>query len=249
MDIGEIHDRGWTLRAITFRFLGILFVITCGFDAARASDIEGTIVIKHKLTKRKVTEVSSSYERGIAVKLGSEDQADPMAFERSRVVVYLEGQLPSKPATAIMAQKERRFYPETLVVPVGSTISFPNEDRIFHNVFSLSSPKSFDLGNYPKDHTRTVTFAKPGIVFVNCHLHPNMSAAIVVSPNQWSAKADADGHFVLPDVPPGNYTVVAWHRAAGYFRTNVNVAPDHASQVRFFIPLEAEDGGKVIATR
>ena len=94
-------------------------------------------------------------------------------------------------------------------MPVGSTVSFPNNDPVFHNVFSLSNSKSFDLGNYPKGHTRTVTFTKPGIVFVNCHLHPNMSAAILVSPNQWSTKADKAGHFKLQDVPPGKYTVVA----------------------------------------
>ena len=104
-----------------------------------------------------------------------------------------------------------------IVVPAGSTVSFPNLDPIFHNVFSLSKPKSFDLGNYPKDHTRTVTFPKPGIVIVGCHLHANMSAVIVVTPNRWSTTADAQGHFTLPAVPPGAYTVVAWHKSVGIF--------------------------------
>src|SRR6185436_10878889 len=121
----------------------------------------------------------------------------PLAAERTRVVIYLEGQLPSMPVTATIEQRNRRFIPDTVVIPAGSAVSFPNFDPVFHNVFSLSKPKSFDLGNYPKDHSRTVTFPKPGVVFVHCHLHPNMSAAIVISPNQWHTKADATGQLSL----------------------------------------------------
>ena len=158
-------------------------------------------------------------------------------------------QLASAPVTATLEQENRRFIPETLVVPVGSTVSFPNNDPVFHNVFSLSNSKSFDLGNYSKGHTRTVTFSKPGIVFVNCHLHPNMSAVIVVSPNQWSTKADEAGHFKLADVPPGRYTVVAWHKTAGFFRETIKVDQSHASLVQFVIPLEADEPGKEMARR
>jgi len=153
-------------------------------------------------------------------------------------VVYLEGEFPTGGISAIMEQKDRRFVPELLVVPVGSTVSFPNLDQIFHNVFSLSKPKSFDLGNYPKDQTRTVTFTKPGVEFVNCHLHPNMSAAIVVTPNKWRATADRAGHFVLRDVPAGPYTVVAWHKAVGYFKQVVKVIPNRGASVEFFVPLD-----------
>jgi hypothetical protein len=119
---------------------------------------------------------------------------------------------------------------------VGSTVSFPNLDPVFHNVFSLSKPKEFDLGNYPKGHTRTVVFQKPGVVFVNCHLHPNMSAAIVISPNRWGVKAGPDGKFTLAVVPPGSYTIVAWHKTAGFFRQRVTIA-DKSIAVEFFIPL------------
>src|SRR5438034_3702275 len=172
---------------------GALALVFAGLIAAQAADIEGSIVIKRKLTKRKVTATASSYERGAAVELASDADADPLSYERSRVAVYLEGELPSAPAAAVMRQQNRRFVPDTLVIPAGSTVSFPNLDPIFHNVFSLSRPASFDLGNYPKDHTRTITFSKPGIVYVDCHLHPNMAAVIVVTPNQWSPKADAAG--------------------------------------------------------
>jgi len=217
--------------------------------SAQAAGIEGQVVVKRRLTKRTVTATAASYERGPAVDLPADQDADPLAFERGRVVIYLEGEIPCAPATASMEQKGRRFYPDTLVIPTGSTVSFPNLDPIFHNVFSLSKAKSFDLGNYPKDHTRTVTFPKPGIVFVNCHLHPNMAAAIVVSPNQWFAKADAAGHFTLAGVPSGNYTVVAWHRTAGFFRQRIQVTADEPARVQFVIPLEEERIANTIARR
>jgi plastocyanin len=227
----------------------IALVAVMSLTAVHAADVEGTIVIQRRLTKRSVTAPASAYQRGANVALGSDRNDDPLAFERSQVVVYLEGQLGSKPVTATMEQKNRRFLPETLVVPVGSEVSFPNLDPIFHNVFSLSKPKTFDLGNYPKDHTRTVTFSKSGIVFVHCRLHPNMGAAIVVSPNQWSAKADAAGRFVLPQVPPGKYTIVAWHKAAGFFRQTVEVAEPRSAPVQFFIPLDENGLAKAVAQR
>jgi len=217
--------------------VGMLLAIVV-LSTAQAADIEGSVVITRKLTKRKVTAPASSYERGMAVELAPGADEDPLVFERERVVIYLEGQFSSSPITATLEQKNRRFIPETLVVPVGSTVSFPNLDPVFHNVFSLSKPKSFDLGNYAKDHSRTVTFPKPGIVFVHCHLHPNMAAAIVVSPNQWSTKADAAGRFAISGAPSGSYTIVAWHKSAGFFRQAVHLTENRAAAVEFVIPVE-----------
>jgi plastocyanin len=217
--------------------------------AVRAGEIDGQIVIKRKLTKPNVTAVARSYERGVSVELGSGQEEDPLALERTRVVIYLEGQLPSPPVTATLEQKNRRFVPDTLVIPAGSAVSFPNLDPIFHNVFSLSKPKSFDLGNYPKDQTRTVTFSKPGVVFVHCHLHPNMAAAIVISPNQWNTKADATGRFALSGVPPGSYTIVAWHKAAGFFRQAIRVSQNRATNVQFVIPIDESGAVNAVARR
>ena len=143
-----------------------------------------------------------------------------------------------------MEQINRKFAPETLVIQAGSKVSFPNRDQIFHNVFSLSGAKAFDLGNYRQGDTRVVTFPEPGIVYVNCHLHSNMTAAIVVAPNKWYTKADREGHFVLPDLPPGNYTVVAWHKAAGFFRQQVHVGAGKNDSIEFLIPLD-ENGRKL----
>ena len=206
--------------------------------AAQAGDIEGTIIIKKKLSKRTVTPAASTYSRGSAVQLGSDPDGDPLTFERMHVVIYLEGDLPSRPVTAVMEQKSRRFVPDLLVVPAASTVSFPNQDPLFHNVFSLSKPKLFDLGNYAKEQTRTVSFPKPGVVFVNCHLHPNMGAVIFVTPNQWSTRADAAGSFRLTGVPPGRYTIVAWHKAVGFVRRKITVDQTNSTNVDFLLPFD-----------
>jgi plastocyanin len=229
------------------RFKGPLAFVAVAALAlsAGAQNITGTILIKKKLTKRSVTPAVSVYQRGTSVQLAQDAQTDPLAFERSRVVIYLEGPGPAAVApasTAIpqVAQLDRRFSPDLLVIPAGSTVSFPNMDPIFHNIFSLSRAKSFDLGSYDQGQTRKVLFPRPGIVDIYCHLHPNMEATIVVTPNRWYARSDNSGQYRIPDVPPGQYTVVAWHKYAGFFRKTITVENGHDSVADFFIPLEAD---------
>lgn len=219
-----------------------------------ASDVEGTVVIKRRLTRKRVTAPTSPYSRGAAVALKTESVDDYLELERSRVVVYLEGRLPSVPpdgksAPVRIVQEGRRFLPDTVVVPAGATVEFPNLDPIFHNVFSLSKAKSFDLGNYDRNHTRSVTFDHPGIVLVHCHLHPNMAAAVFVAPNATGTLAARSGSFSIRDVPPGTYTAVAWHPAAGFFRQRIVVTASATPKIEFFIPLDAEPAGKHVARR
>jgi plastocyanin len=242
-----------TTRGSLLLAIAISMVVSGGVSG-RAERIEGTIVIKKKLTKRRVTAQVPMYQRGPAVELSADREEDPLAFERSRVVVYLEGRIPSQaadtaenPVAAKMEQVNRRFMPETVVIQAGSKVSFPNNDPIFHNVFSLSGPKTFDLGNYPKGDTRMVMFPEPGIVYVNCHLHPNMTATIVVTPNKWNTQADREGRFALQDVPPGKYTIVAWHKAAGFFRQTVVVGAGRDESVEFLIPID--ESGRAIETQ
>lgn len=199
--------------------------------------VSGSILIKRKLTKRSVTAEIPIYQRGPATELGKDPEQDPLDFERSRVIVWIEGAGPVRGATVSMEQVGRRFSPDLVVVPVGSVVSFPNMDPIFHNVFSLSKPRIFDLGNYPKGDSRNVTFSKPGVVSVNCHLHPNMAGIVVITPNSWNARTDPAGNFELRDVPPGDYEIVAWHRTAGYFRKKLRVIAGVENKIEFFIPL------------
>ena len=222
------------------RILSISLLVLVSGLSLRAGDIEGTIIVQHTLTKKRVTATVSPYERGVSIGLGSDQEHDPLSFERAHVVIYLEGEVAAGAVVGELGQRDRRFSPDLVVVPLGSTVSFPNFDPIFHDVFSLSKAKSFDLGNYAQSQSRTVTFPKPGIVFVNCHLHANMSAVIVVTPNQWSTKADASGHFTLPNVPPGRYTIVAWHKTAGFFRKTIQVGENGHAYVEFAIPLDEE---------
>lgn len=209
-------------------------------DSVGTAEIRGVIHITKRLTKRPVAPVATAYHRGVAVQPPGAE-GDFVVAELGRVAIYLESKqpLPSATVPAKLAQKDRRFVEDTVVIPAGSSISFPNLDPIFHNVFSLSRIKSFDLGNYPQNETRTVTFPKPGIVRVYCHLHPNMSASIVVSPNRWAVKPDPDGNYRLPEVPEGEHTVVVWHKSAGFFRERVTVAAGQTVEMNFTIPVGA----------
>ena len=234
------------MRSRAFIVICLLLLIANGL---RAQSITGTILIKKKLTKPSVTASVSVYQRGTAVKLGKDAEQDPITYERSRVVIYLEGPVPAvqdavpEPGTPPMQQikqLDRRFVPDVVVVPVGSTVSFPNMDPIFHNIYSLSKPKSFDLGSYDKGETRKVTFPKPGIVEIYCHLHPNMAATVVITPTRWYARPDSNGQYRISDVPPGQYTVVAWHKAAGFFHKTVVIEDKHDVAADFFIPLDVE---------
>lgn len=213
-----------------------------------AADIRGIVTVERKLTPRNVTPAAGLYQRGPAVHLGADSDLNPLDYERSHVVVYLEGEqggasVPPAVSPAVMEQQNRRFSPDLITVPAGSSVSFPNFDPIFHNVFSLSKPKSFDLGNYPKGKTRMVTFDKPGVVFVYCHLHPNMTGTVVVTPNEWAARVDTSGQFVLADVPPGKYSVAAWHKTAGTFHKTIEVTAGQNSEINFFVPLpEVSEG-------
>jgi plastocyanin len=223
----------------------LLCLVAAFAVGADSQSVIGTITIKKKLTKPSVTASVSLYQRGTTVGLGKQTDTDPIAYERSRVVVYLEGPGPAAaPGSDALPQQiqqlDRRFAPDLVVVPVGSTVSFPNMDPIFHNVYSLSKPKSFDLGSYDKGETRRVTFPKPGIVEIYCHLHPNMEAVVVVTPNRWYARPDRNGAYKIPDVPPGKYTLIAWHKSAGFFRKAITIEAGQDVTADFLIPLEID---------
>ena len=126
-------------------------------------------------------------------------------------VVYAEpidAAAPRGPRRFTLAQKNKTFQPRVLAVPVGSAVDFPNNDGIFHNVFSLSGPQPFDLGLYRAGETRVRTFTAAGTYRVFCNIHPQMTAIIVVAPGAFTAVAAPDGRFTL-DLPPGRYRMTA----------------------------------------
>jgi plastocyanin len=229
--------------------INILFFIVLAFatgsvSAAQLAEITGRVVIDKVLTKERVTLPSYDFRGGVvAAEKPTQPSSPGAAAELSRVVIYLEGPgLPPVMASqATLTQKHRRFDPEVVVVPVGSTISFPNEDPLFHNVFSLSRIKEFDLGYYPRGETRTVKFDRPGVVQVYCHIHPDMNAAILVTPSSVWTRPAPDGSYSLSGVPPGSYNLVAWHKSAGFFRQHLVLTGGNSSVDAFRIPVRDHD--------
>ncbi len=212
------------------------FVLLLSTWMLQAGEIHSHVTITQGLTKKRVTLPCYQF-RGAPVKLATQDSAS--IDELSRVAIYLEGLdlSPGKPVHLEMKQHNRQFEPDILMAPIGSSISFPNADPIFHNVFSLSKAKEFDLGYYPSGQSRTLRFNKTGIAQVYCHLHPNMSAAIVVVPGAWYGQPDADGILVFSEVPAGDYKIVAWHKSAGFLGRRIRVPENGSIDIELPIPL------------
>lgn len=128
------------------------------------------------------------------------------------VVVYLEGRAggPASAGRRSLRQRDAQFSPGFLAVAAGTSVAMPNDDDIFHNVFSFSSPNQFDLGLYPSGESRRVAFRHPGVVKVYCSIHEGMSATIFVAPTRWFAVAAEDGRYAIPDVPPARYRLRTW---------------------------------------
>ena len=165
----------------------------------------------------------------------------PPIPEIRNVVVYLKdaafhGTLPV--TTAEMRQEHETFVPHVLAITKGSTVTFPNADPIFHNVFSLSHAATFDLGRYPEGHARAERFPNAGLVKVYCRIHSQMSAAILVLDHPYFATPNDDGTFSLPEVPPGAYMVVGWHERVGERTVRVRVEPGRRTDIELSLPVE-----------
>jgi hypothetical protein len=118
------------------------------------------------------------------------------------------------PKRATMLQKNKMFLPHVLIISAGSTVDFPNADPIFHNAFSNFNGQIFDVSLYPPGSTRSVRFARPGIVRVFCNIHPTMSAVIVVVDSPFFTTSGRDGTFTLSNIPPGTYELHFFHERA-----------------------------------
>jgi len=141
------------------------------------------------------------------------------AESNSTVVAWLVSQNDAKPAAPIadsapkrftLVQKNKNFDPHLLVIPVGSEVEFPNKDPFFHNVFSLFEGKRFDLGLYESGTTRSRRFDRPGISYLFCNIHSEMSAVIIALETPYYATSDRAGEITITNVPPGRYTLKVW---------------------------------------
>ena len=120
--------------------------------------------------------------------------------------------LPNHPLR--LAQHNKSFEPHLLVVPVGALVQFPNHEPFFHNVFSLFDGKRFDLGLYEAGTTRNVSFDRPGVSYIFCNIHAEMSAVVIALDTPYYGISDAKGEVVIPQVPPGRYSLHVWYETA-----------------------------------
>jgi plastocyanin len=137
--------------------------------------------------------------------------------DRRQSVAYIDYRGPTVPvepmARAAIDQRGETFVPRVLAITVGTTVDFPNSDSIYHNVFSLSKVRRFDLGRYAAGQSRSVRFDRPGLVRVFCDIHSHMSAFIHVFAHPYFAVTDADGAFRIDDVPAGSHEVRLWNES------------------------------------
>jgi plastocyanin len=129
---------------------------------------------------------------------------------------------------ALLDQSGQRFVPRILAVLVGQQVEFRNSDNVFHNVFSYSPPKRFDLGRYPRGKSKTLTFHKQGLVQIFCDIHSHMRADVLVVPNEHFAYVGRDGTFGIEGVPPGIHKLTVWLPLRGERTVDVTV-PDHGT--------------------
>ena len=200
--------------------------------------VEGRVEVSAALTARRAR-FRIYAEPGRSAAPRSPDAADD---ERRNIVVYIErapsaAVIPAKPAT--LRQQGERFLPHVLPIVRGTTVAFPNEDPLFHNVFSLSRARTFNLGRFPRGESRAVRFDKAGIVKVFCDIHSHMAASVIVFNHPWFTVPDAGGTFEIDDLPAGNQQITAWHERLGDTTMRVRIEPGRAASVEFVLPVPA----------
>lgn len=146
-------------------------------------------------------------------------------------VVYVDQPIqnatqPPPKTLQVVIQKDGTFKPHVLPVVIGTTVEWPNNDDIFHNVFSMSEAKPFDLGFYKSHELKRVTFDKPGRVDIFCSIHTRMSCIVLVLENPFFAATDKNGNYTIPNLPAGTYRLKAWHERLPGQNKDVNVPVD-----------------------
>ena len=206
--------------------------------------IEGTVTLSRSLMARR-----PRFRMYAGDGISAVPPEQPDIDERGNVVVYLvphtdverDALTGDTLPHALLHQAFERFSPHVLPVVRGTTVDFVNDDAVFHNVFSLSSAKTFDLGRFPRGHSKAQVFDRPGIVQLFCHIHADMSAIILVLANPLFGQADTTGHYAIDQIPPGDYTIVGWHERIHPISRPIHVEAGKTSVVDFDIPLPVND--------
>lgn len=215
--------------------VAVVLAALVGLPTASAGTISGTVEVHPKPPRRS----AQRYQNLSGGEIPPVAVLPTLVFVRGPVAGVPTG----RPGATAIVQRGRQFDPDHLVVPVGTVVEFPNQDEEFHNVFSYSKARRFDLGRYPKGEAKTVTFETPGAVKVYCEIHPWMRAAVLVVENPFYAVVDDDGRFAIDGVPPGRYTLVAWDMDVGDTETTVTVPEAGGAEVE--LKLAADRRGSV----
>jgi plastocyanin len=162
------------------------------------------------------------------------------ALDRWRSVVYLASApqaafVEDDRARAVLDQRDQTFVPYVLAVAAGTTVEFPNNDPTYHNVFSLSKARRFDLGRYPKGQSKAVRFDRSGVVRVFCEMHSHMTAWILVFAHRYFATTDAEGRYAIDGIPPGQYEVVVWNDGQDRETKTVRVTEGGVAELDFVV--------------
>jgi plastocyanin len=208
--------------------------------------IEGSVVISRALVARR-PRFRIYADAGPGSQPPKAPRSDSIA-ELRNVVIYVDGTMPGAPppptANAVVRQKDEQFVPHILAVVKGTTVAFPNDDNVFHNVFSLSRAAEFDLGRYPRGESRQPPkpFTRTGTVQIFCHIHSDMSGTILVLGNSFFTVPTTAGTYAIDGVPPGEYTIVGWHERVQAVTRRVRVVEGQTTRLDFNIPIPSPPG-------
>ena len=163
---------------------------------------------------------------------------DRVTADERRSVVYLESAPRAafdqgEPSRAAMDQRNETFVPHVLAVTAGTVVDFPNSDRFYHNVFSLSKAARFDLGRYAVGRSKSVRFNQPGIVRVFCEIHSHMNAFVLVFGHPFFSTTDNDGRYRINNVPAGTYNVIAWNEGTASEPKAVTITAGGVAELDF----------------
>ncbi len=205
------------------RSVGAILTILLLADGAAAGVLRGELRISRGSaeTHRPGGAVGPGVDRGVEDAVVYVEQI-PDQLERR---LTRRGWFAPKPKLPRIVQSHLRFVPRVLAVPVGTAVEFQNLDGVYHNAFSVSASKRFDLGRYPPGALDTVAFEHVGVLNLHCDLHPDEIGYVVVVPNHAWARPDSLGRFTLTKLPQGKYTIRAWHPGRGELRREVEIPP------------------------